>query len=202
MRNNIPRMFTLALVAMIIGSFSLGVMLAEAGSRSSAFGVIAKSRADGGKRDRGPKIPRSDIRCTPPESPAYDGEKLTCGEITDPPLPAGAGSYIIAPEGIIEADIWGLPHLYTIVGGTLNSRTGEGIIELSNGQTMEIIFAYRDPEFLALTVKFAIFNAAETEYSGLMDASATGSNVYDGDLVDVFGNELTFDLPGLRIFPE
>lgn len=197
MRETIARLSMLAFVAVIIGTFSLGVVGAEAAS--TAFGVIAKSNAGEGKRERGPKIPPSDLRCSPPQFPAYDGEKLTC----EPnPLPIGAGSYIIAPEGKIEGDIWGLPHEYTIIGGELNSVTGLGEIRLSNGQTIPITFVFRDAEFLALTVEFAIFNAAPTEYSGLLDASSPGSNIYDGDVVDVFGNELTFDLPGLRIVPQ
>lgn len=114
-------------------------------------------------------------------------------------MPIGGGEYIIAPTGQIEGDIWGLEYLYSIAGGELNSRTGQGELRLTQGEPATITFAFRDPEFLALTIEFAIFGAAPTAYRGILDASSPGSNIYEGDLVDDFGNTLTFDFPGLQI---
>lgn len=192
MKPSVPRSFSIWLVAVIVGSLSLWVVNVEA--ETYVRGIIAKSKVGAG-HERERQIPRSDVRCSPPEIPAYDGAELTCTPIQ---LPT-ASSYIIFPVGHIEGDIWSLEYTYTIEGGQLDTRTGEGEILLNQSQKAIITFVHRDPEFLALTIKFGIFGGAPSEYSGILDATSPGSNIYEGDLNDVFGNTLTFDLPGLQI---
>lgn len=141
-------------------------------------------------------FPASTLNCSPNQIPTYDGTDLVCGKM-DSLL---ASTYEIAPVGQLIGDLWGLEYVYQVAGGTLNSRTGKGEMVLGQGLTAEITYAYVTPEFVALKIEFGVFGSAPTAFTGILDATSPGSQIYEGDLVDEFGNEITFDFPGIQLF--
>lgn len=173
------------LIAVLVGTLSLSNVSAE-----------PQNSGNRGKNSR------SELSCNPSSQIlTYDGEELSCEKIgLIPNKSLVGGEYNIAPRGQIEGDIWGLQEFFTIEGGHLNTQSGHGQIQLSQNNHATITFVFRDPEFLAITLELAVFGAAPTSFSGILDATAPGSNIYEGDLEDIFGNTLTFDFPGLVIF--
>lgn len=174
--------------------YIVGLMAALLFTTSS---VAWSSDADTGEHPRtGKAFPTSTLSCTSNQIPTYNGTDMECGSM-ETVLPS---TYDIAPTGQVIGDLWGLEYVYQIAGGSLNSRTGKGEIVFGQGLTGTITFAYVNPEFIALTVEFGVFGSAPSTFSGILDATTPGSQIFEGDLVDDFGNELTFDFPGLQLY--